>query len=328
MAKPKVFVTRRIAEEALDRIAAEADMELWPEELPPSYELIVQKAGEADGLLTLLTDRIDAALMSAAPHLKVISNYAVGVDNVDLNEAGRRGILVGNTPDVLTETTADIAFALLMAAARRLVEGHEYTLQGRWKTWGPMVLLGQDIHGATLGLVGLGRIGAAMARRARGFNMRILYHGPNRKSEQLEKELGVAYVPELKNLLASSDFISIHTPLTPTTKELIGETEFQRMKKTAVFINTARGGIVDQKALYEALKSGQIFAAGLDVTVVEPIPLDDPLLSLSNVIITPHIASASVRTREKMAMMAAENLLAGIKGELPPNCVNPEVCKG
>jgi glyoxylate reductase len=325
MAKPKVFVTRRIAQEALDRIAAETEMELWPEELPPPYDLLVQKARPADGLLTLLTDRIDAGLMNAAPHLKVISNYAVGVDNVDLNEAGRRGILVGNTPDVLTETTADMAFALLMAAARRLVEGHEYTLKGHWKTWGPMVLLGQDIHGATLGLVGLGRIGVAMARRARGFNLRILYHEPDRKSEQLEKELGVAYVPELKNLLASSDFVSIHTPLTPATRGLIGEMEFQCMKKSAVFINTARGGIVDQKALYAALRSGRIFAAGLDVTAVEPIPRDDPLLSLSNVIVTPHIASASVMTRGKMAMMATENLLAGIRGELPPNCVNPEV---
>jgi glyoxylate reductase len=328
MAKPKVFVTRRIAQEALDRIAAEAEMELWPEELPPSYGLIVQKARQAHGLLTLLTDRIDAALMNAAPHLKVISNYAVGVDNVDLVEAGKRGILVGNTPDVLTETTADMAFALLMASARRLVEGHEYTMKGHWKTWGPMVLLGQDIHGARLGIIGLGRIGAAMARRARGFNMRVLYYGPNRKSELLEKDLGAEYVPNLKDLLASSDFISIHIPLTPSTKGLISKNEFQFMKKNAVLINTARGGIVDQKALYEALKSGQIFAAGLDVTAVEPLSQDDPLLRLSNVIITPHIASASVKTREKMAMMAAANLLAGIKGERPPNCVNPEVFKG
>jgi glyoxylate reductase len=328
MTKPKVFVTRRIAQEALDRIAAEAEMELWPEEMPPSYDLILQKARQADGLLTLLTDRIDAALINAAPHLKVISNYAVGVDNVDLVEAGKRGILVGNTPDVLTETTADMAFALLMASARRLIEGHEYTLKGHWKTWGPLVLLGQDIHGAALGIIGLGRIGAAMARRARGFNMRVLYYGPKRKREPWEKDLGAEYVPNLKDLLASSDFISIHIPLTPSTRGLIGQKEFQLMKKNAVLINTARGGIVNQKALYEALRSGQIFAAGLDVTAVEPIPPEDPLLELSNVIITPHIASASVKTREKMAMMAAENLLAGIKGERPPHCVNPEVFKG
>ena len=324
MAKPKVFVTRRIAQEALDRIAAETEMELWPEELPPPYDLLVQKSGPADGLLTLLTDRLDAALLNAAPNLKVISNYAVGYDNVDLVEAGKRGIVVGNTPNVLTETTADMAFALLMASARRLVEGHEYTMKRHWKTWGPQVLLGQDIHGATLGIIGLGRIGAEMARRARGFDMRILYYGPHRKSETLEKELGVEYVPELKDLLSSSDFISVHLPLTPSTERLIGRAEFQLMKKTAVFINTARGGIVDQPALYEALRSGQIFAAGLDVTVVEPIPPDDPLLTLNNVIITPHIGSASVKTRKKMALMAAENLLAGIRGEMPPNCVNPE----
>ncbi|MBW2622275.1 MAG: D-glycerate dehydrogenase [Deltaproteobacteria bacterium] len=327
MAKPNVFVTRMIAQEALDMIARETQMEVWPGELPPAREVLLDKARDAEGLLTLLTDLVDARLMDSAPNLKVISNYAVGYDNVDIGEAGKRGIVVGNTPGVLAETTADMAFALLMASARRVAEGRDYTMKGHWKTWSPMVLLGQDIHGATLGIIGLGRIGAEVARRARGFNMRVLYHGPHRKSEQLEKELGVEYVPELKDILASADFISVHVPLTPSTEGLIGAAEFQLMKKNAVFINTARGGIVDQKALYEALRSGQIFAAGLDVTSVEPIPLDDPLLTLSNVIITPHIASASVKTREKMAMMAAENLLAGIKGELPPNCVNPEAFK-
>ncbi len=324
MAKPKVFVTRRIAQEALDRIAAETNMELWPEELPPPYDLLVQKAVQTEGLLTLLTDRIDKDLINAAPNLKVISNYAVGYDNVDLFEAGKRGIVVGNTPNVLTETTADLAFALLLASARRVVEGHEYTRRGDWKTWSPMGFLGQDVHGATLGIIGLGRIGIEMARRARGFGMRILYHGPHRKSEPLEKELGVEYVAELKDLLSSSDFISVHVPLTPTTERLIGQAEFQLMKKNAVFINTARGGLVDQRALYEALRAGRIFAAGLDVTAVEPILPDDPLLSLGNVIITPHIGSASIKTRERMAVMAAKNLLAGIRGELPPNCVNPE----
>jgi len=275
-------------------------------------------------LLTLLTDRIDAALMDGAPGLKVVSNLAVGYDNIDVPAATARGIVVGNTPGVLTETTADMAFALLMAAARRVVEGQAYTLQGRWKTWGPMVLLGQDIHGATLGIIGLGRIGAEMARRARGFGMRVLYHGPRRKSEALEKELGAAYVPELKDLLAASDFVSVHVPLTPATERLMGRAEFACMKKTAVFVNTARGGIVDQQALYEALRSGQIFAAGLDVTVIEPIPADDPLLTLDNAIVTPHIGSASFKTREKMALMAADNLLAGLRGDPPPHCVNPE----
>jgi glyoxylate reductase len=327
MAKPTVFVTRMIAQEALDMISRETRMEVWPGELPPEREVLLDKARDVDGLLTLLTDRVDARLMDSAPNLKVISNYAVGYDNVDIGEASKRGVVVGHTPGVLAETTADMAFALLMASARRVAEGHDYTLKGHWKTWGPMVLLGQDIHGATLGIIGLGRIGAEVARRARGFNMRVLYHDPHRKSEQMEKELGVEYVPELKDVLVSADFISVHVPLTPSTENLFGEAEFQLMKKNAVFVNTARGGVVDLKALYEALRSGQIFAAGLDVTAVEPIPPDDLLLTLSNVIITPHIASASVKTRKKMAMMAAENLLAGIRGELPPHCVNPEAFK-
>lgn len=327
MTKPKIFITRRIARKTLDLIAESTEMEVWDGELPPPYPTLQEKARSADGLLTLLTDRIDAAVLDKAPRLKVVSNMAVGYDNIDLPTATARGIVVGNTPGVLTETTADLAFALLLASARRVVEAHEYTLQGRWKTWSPMVLLGQDVHGATLGIIGLGRIGVEMARRARGFGMQILYHGPNRKSESLEKELGAEYAADLKDLLSSADFISLHLPLTLSTEKLIGRDEFQLMKKTAVFINTARGGLVDQPALYEALKSGRIFAAGLDVTAVEPIPPDDPLLTLSNVIITPHIGSASVKTREKMAMMAAENLLAGIRGELPPNCLNPEALK-
>ena len=327
MPKPTVYVTRKLTQPALDMISQETRMEVWPGELPPEREVLLDKARHANGLLTLLTDRVDAELMDAAPHLQVISNFAVGFDNIDISEATKRGIVVGNTPGVLTETTADMAFALLMASARRVAEGHDYTLKGHWKTWGPMVLLGQDIHGATLGIIGLGRIGLEMAKRARGFNMRVLYHGPHRKSEHMEKELGAEYVPELSDLLSRSDFISIHVPLTPATERLMGEAEFKLMKKSAVFINTSRGGIVDQTALYEALTSGQIFAAGLDVTEVEPIPPDDPLLTLSNVIITPHIASASVKTREKMAMMAAQNLVAGIKGELPPNCVNPKAFK-
>jgi glyoxylate reductase len=324
MTKPKIYVTRRIAQKALDLIAGDTEIEVWSGELPPPYQTLLEKAGSADGLLTLLTDRIDAALIDRAPRLKVISNLAVGYDNIDVTEATRRGILVGNTPGVLTETTADLAFALLLASARRVVEGHQYTIHGHWKTWGPMVLLGQDVHGATLGIIGLGRIGVEMARRAGGFGMRILYHGPHRKSESLEKELGVEYFADLKKLLSSADFISVHVPLTPSTDKLIGPSEFKLMKKTAIFINTARGSIVDQRALYEALKSGEILAAGLDVTTVEPIPPDDPLLTLNNVIITPHIGSASVQTREKMAVMAAENLLAGLRGELPPNCVNPQ----
>jgi glyoxylate reductase len=323
--KPRVFVTRQIAEEALDAIARAAEMEVWPEPLPPPYAVVVERARDADGLLTLLTDRVDAALMDAAPRLKVVSNLAVGYDNIDVPEASRRSIAVGNTPGVLTATTADLAFALLMAAARRVVESDRYTRAGRWQTWGPQTLLGQDIHGATLGIVGLGRIGVEMARRARGFGMQILYCDAIRQSEEEERVLGVEYVPELETLLSRADFVSLHVPLLPATRHLISTAELAAMKPSAVLVNTSRGPIVDQRALHEALASRQIFAAGIDVTEVEPIPGDDPLLTLDNLVITPHIASASFDTRRKMALMAAENLLAGLRGEVPPNCVNPEV---
>ena len=327
MAKPKVFVTRVIAQEALDKIAQATEMEVWPDELPPPYEVLLEKARDIDGLLTLLSDKIDAVLMDEAPKLKVISNMAVGYDNIDIDEAIKRRIVVGNTPGVLTETTADLAFALLMAAARRVAEADNYSRQGRWKSWGPMVLLGRDIHHATLGIVGLGRIGAEVAKRAKGFNMKVLYYNRTRRSEE-ESQLGVEYVPEITRLLTDADFISLHVPLTPETHQLIGTAEFAMMKRTAVLINTSRGSVVDQKALYEALKSRQIFAAAMDVSEVEPIPPDDPLLTLDNIVITPHIGSASVTTRTNMAHMAAENLLAGLSGQVPPNCVNPEAFTG
>jgi len=322
--KPKVFVSRLIDREALDMIAEVAEMEVWRDELPPPYEVLLEKVKDVDGLLSLLSDRVDTTLMDAAPKLKVISNLAVGYDNIDITEATKRGIQVGNTPGVLTETTADIAFALLMATARRGVEADRHVRKGQWKTWGPMILLGQDIHHATLGIIGLGRIGIEVAKRARGFNMNVLYHDVVR-NEKAERQLGVKYVSELNELLSTSDFISVHVPLLPGTHHLIGDSEFALMKPTAVFINTSRGPVVDQKALYEALRSGKIFAAGIDVTEVEPISTGDLLLTLENVVITPHIASASVHTRKHMALMAAENLLAGLRGEVLPNCVNPEV---
>jgi len=305
-------------------IAEVAEMEVWSDELPPPYEVLLEKVKDADGLLSLLSDRVDTTLMDAAPKLKVISNLAVGYDNIDITEATKRGIQVGNTPGVLTETTADIAFVLLMAAARRVVEADRHVRKGQWKTWGPMILLGQDIHHATLGIIGLGRIGIEIAKRARGFNMNVLYHDVVR-NEEAERQLGVKYISGLNELLSTSDFISVHVPLLPGTHHLIGASEFALMKPTAVFINTSRGSVVDQKALYEALRSGKIFAAGIDVTEVEPISTDDPLLTLENVVITPHIASASVHTRKNMAMMAVENLLAGLRGEVLPNCVNPDV---
>ncbi len=324
MAKPKVFVTRLIAPEALDKLAQHTIMEVWQDELPPPYETLMEKARETEGLLTLLSDRIDEALLNAAPRLKVISNMAVGYDNIDVAAANRRCVVVGNTPGVLTETTADMAFALLMAAARRVVEADKHTRQGRWKTWGPQIMLGYDIHHSTMGIIGLGRIGAEVARRAKGFSMKLLYYDKVRLSVKEEKELGVTYVPEIKKLLPLCDFISLHIPLLPETRHLIGVSEFALMKPSAVLINTSRGSIIEQKALYTALKSRQIFAAGIDVTEIEPIPADDPLLALDNVIITPHIASASFATRRQMALMAVENLLDGLNGKIPPHCVNPE----
>ncbi len=324
MTKPKVYITRQIAQEALDMIAQVAEMKVWPEELPPPHEVLLAEVQNIDGLLALLTDRIDASVMQAAPKLKVISNLAVGYDNIDVPEATKRGIVVGNTPEVLTETTADFAFTLLMAAARRVAEADAFTKKGQWQTWGPMVMLGQDIHHATLGIAGLGRIGVELAKRAKGFNMKVLYYDEQRRSEEEEKQFGVEYVPGLPALLSRSDFISIHVPLNPQTHHLIGAAEFALMKSTAILINTSRGPVVDQKALYEALKSRQIFAAALDVTEVEPISPDNPLLTLDNIIITPHIASASFTTRTSMATMAAANLIAGLRGQIPPNCVNPE----
>jgi glyoxylate reductase len=260
--------------------------------------------------------------MDRSPHLKVISNMAVGHDNIDVAEATRRGIPVGYTPGVLTETTADLIFSLLVAGARRIVEADKYIRAGKWKTWEPMTLLGQDIHHATLGIIGLGRIGMEVAKRARGFDMNILYYSRTRKAPEEEKRLGLEYVDKMPELLARSDFVSLHVPLTGETHHLIGADEFAMMKPTAIFVNASRGAVVDQSALYNALKTGRILAAAIDVTEVEPIPPDDPLLALDNLVITPHIGSASVPTRTTMALMAADNLLAGLRGQTPPHCVN------
>jgi glyoxylate reductase len=321
--KPKVFITRILPQPALDLILPACDAEVWQDELPPPLDVLLSKAHDLDGLLSLLTDKIDAAWMDHAPKLRVVSNCAVGFDNIDVPAATQRGIAIGNTPGVLTETTADFAFTLMLSAARRVVEGDRYTRAGKWKTWGLTVLLGQDIFGATLGLVGLGRIGAAMAKRARGFEMRVLYYDPNRR-EDLEKQLGITYA-DLDTLLHQADFVSIHTPLTPETRRLVNADFLRKMKSTAMLVNTSRGPVVDQAALYIALRDGVIAGAALDVTDPEPIAMNDPLLTLENCIIAPHIASASVTTRTKMATMAAENLLAGLRGEHLPNPVNPQV---
>ena len=306
----RCFVTRRLPGRALERLAQAHEVEVWEQRLPPAPEELISHAAEAEGLLTLLTDRVDAALIDGAPHLRTISNYAVGYDNVDLEAATRRGITVGNTPDVLTDATADLAFALLMAAARKLPEAASAVGGGDWLTWEPARYLGASVHAATLGIIGLGRIGRAVAKRAAGFDMRVL---------SASRGEGIDHV------LAEADFVSLHVPLTPETQQLINANTLKKMRPTAILINTARGGIVDQAALRTALEEGAIAGAALDVTDPEPLPPDHPLFTLPNLIITPHIGSASAATRTRMAQMAVDNLLAGLAGRPLPNCVNPEV---
>jgi glyoxylate reductase len=321
MNRPRVYVTRRIPAEGLQPIQERCDVRIWEDETPPPYDMLVSEVRDVDGLLCLLTDRIDRGLLDMAKRLRVISTMAVGYDNIDLVTATERGIPVGNTPGVLTETTTDLTWTLLAAAARRIVEADRYTRAGRWRTWGPMTLLGRDVHGATLGIVGMGRIGEAVARRARGFDMHVLYHNRHRLDRDHERELQIKYAP-FERLLSESDFVSLHLSLTQETRHLMNSDAFAKMKPTAILVNTARGPIVDGAALYEALRDGVIGGAGLDVTEEEPIPMDDPLLTLENCVILPHIGSASVQTRTRMAQMAAENLLAGLEGLPLPNQVN------
>ncbi len=319
----RAYITRQLPEEALQIARSSAEIEVWQGELPPPREVLLEKAADSDGLLCLLTDRIDAELLDHAPKLRVVSQMAVGFDNIDVAACTARGIPVGNTPGVLTETTADLAFALLLATARRLVEADRFLHSGQWQTWSPMLLTGPDVHHATLGLVGMGRIGYEVARRATGFQMPLLYTGP-RRSEVAERDFGARHV-DLETLLAESDFVSLHTPLTPQTYHLIGAAELARMKPTAILINTARGPVVDQAALVEALRERRIAAAGLDVFEAEPLPLDSPLLQLDNVVLLPHIGSASIATRTRMAVLSAENLVAGLQGRPLPHPVNPDV---
>lgn len=318
---PRVYVTRRIPQPALDMLAPHVRLTLWPGELPPPYPVLLKELADCAGLLALLTDRIDAALLDAAPRLRVVSNYAVGYDNIDLDAASARGVLVTNTPDVLTETTADLTLALLLTTARRISEAEQYVKAGRWRTWGPEVLLGRELHGATLGLVGLGRIGAAVARRAQGFGMRILYHTPHPKPAA--EAQGLRHAP-LELLLAHSDVVSLHCPLSDETYHLIDREALALMKPDALLINTARGPVVDTRALAETLRQRPAFTAALDVTDPEPLPADHELLGLPNALVVPHIGSASVQTRTRMGTMAAENLLAALRGERPPALVNPE----
>ena len=302
----------------IDRLQGQCDLDIWQDELPPSYAVLTERVRGIDGLLCMLTDRIDGALMDAAgSKLKVISQMAVGYDNIDVKAAHQHKILLGNTPGVLTETTADLAFALLLASARRLVEGVHYIHDGKWITWHPTTLLGHDVTGATLGLVGFGRIGKAMAKRASGFDMPILVYSPHLTDAQAA-EAGVERA-DLSDLLHRADFVSLHCPLTPETRHLINQATLARMKPSAILINTTRGGVVDQAALYEALTSGIIAGAALDVTDPEPLPADNPLLRLPNVTVVPHVGSATIGTRGKMAQIAIDNLLAGINGRSLPH---------
>jgi lactate dehydrogenase-like 2-hydroxyacid dehydrogenase len=323
--RPRVFVARRIPDEGLARVLAETDADLWPEPLPPPRDELLRRVRGIDGLLSLLTERVDDELLDAAgPQLRVVSNFAVGFDNIDVPACTRRGLPVGNTPGVLTETTADLAFALLMAAVRRIPEGYDYVRSGKWKTWGPLLLLGPDVHHATLGIVGFGRIGREMAKRAHGFDMTVLVHDAYPPSAEEQAALGVTAV-ELDELLARSDVVSLHVNLTAETRHLIDAGALARMKPTAILVNTSRGPVVDQVALADALRREIIGGAALDVTDPEPMAPDDPLLSFPHCLVVPHIASASWATRGKMAAMAAANLLAGLRGERLPTPVNPEV---
>ena len=321
--QPKVYVTRRIPESGIELLQQSCAVEIWDsDEVMPRDTFLAAVAGR-DAVLCLLTDKVDAETMDVAKNVKIFANMAVGFDNIDVPECTKRGIMASNTPGVLTDTTADFAFTLLMAAARRIREAHEYVHASKWTTWGPLLLMGQDIHHATLGLIGLGRIGAEMARRGQGFSMRVLYNDIVRR-EDLEQELGLEYA-DFETVLKESDFVSLHVPYMPATHHLVSTVELALMKQSAVLINTARGAIVDPQALYAALSSGEIWAAGLDVTEPEPIPMDDPLLTLDNCLVVPHIASASFNTRSDMSELAANNILAALAGERPPTVLNPEV---
>jgi glyoxylate reductase len=315
----RVAVTRDLPGDALTRLEKLVTTDCWPDYAPPSRAELTALAASADGLLTMITDRIDGEFLDACPNLRVVSNMAVGVDNLDLGELTKRGIPVGHTPGVLTDATADLAFALILASARRIVETRDAILAGDWTTWHPSAFLGLELSGATLGVVGTGEIGRAVIARAKGFNMRVVAMSRTRREIP-----GVTYL-ELPELLATADIVTLHVALTPATRHLIGAPEFARMKQGAILVNTARGPIVDQVALNAALDSGQLGAAGLDVFETEPVPLNEPLLHRPNCVVVPHIGSATVRTRAAMADLAVDNLLAGLAGERLLHCANPEV---
>jgi len=322
--QPKVLVTRPIPEVGMDIISKACDVQILRCDTPPSREELLENVRGMNGLLTLLTDRIDAEIMDAAgPNLKIISNYAVGYDNIDVEAATKRGVMVGNTPGAMTETTADLAFSLLLAAARRIGEGIDYVRKGKWETFKPLELLGRDVHHAALGIIGMGRIGTEVAKRARGFDMNVLYYD-HRMRRDKGRSTGAVMCDTLDDLLARSDFVSLHTPLNEKTRHLINTHTLGLMKKTAILINVARGPVVDTEALCEAIEAGRIAGAALDVTDPEPLPSNHRLLQMPQCIVLPHIGSATVETRNKMAVMAAENLVAGVTGGVPKYLVNCE----
>ncbi|UZN22778.1 D-glycerate dehydrogenase [bacterium 3DAC] len=324
---PYIYVTRRIPEEGLKLLKERGwDIYIHEDELPPSREELLRRVQGADAILSLLTDKIDKEVFDAAgENLKIVANYAVGYDNIDIDEATKRGIIVTNTPGVLTDTTADFGWALLMAIARRVVEADQYARSGQWKTWGPMLMLGTDVHGKTLGIIGFGRIGRTVAKRAKGFDMNVLYYDPIKADEETERQLN-AKQADLDTLLKESDFIVICAKLTPENRHLLNKEAFQKMKNSAYLINIARGPIVDEEALVWALKNGEIKGAGLDVFEHEP-KIHPELIKMDNVVLTPHIGSASEETRGKMAQMAASSIVAVLTGKIPENIVNPEVLK-
>ncbi len=323
--QPKVLVSRNIAPIAVEKLAqvCQVDLNLTPN--PLSRSELLTRVKDCQGLVCLLLDKIDDEFLTAAPHVKVVSNVAVGFDNFDLAAATRHGVMLTNTPGVLTDTTADFAFTLLMAAARRVAEADRFVRDGKFTEWKLDLFLGQDIHHATLGILGLGRIGLGMARRGRGFDMKVIYHDEIRAKPEVEREYGLTFC-DRETVLRESDFVSLHVPLLPTTRHLINAQALGMMKKTAILVNTSRGPVVDEGALAEAIEKGQIAGAGLDVYEYEP-KVHPKLMALPNVILAPHIASASVATRTNMALLAVENCLAGLAGQTPPNLLNPDVLK-
>jgi glyoxylate reductase len=322
MSKPKVYLTRKLTDQAMEYLSANCELRYWDGDDAVPREVLLREVRDVEGILSMLADPMNEEVFKAAPKLKVVSNMAVGFDNIDVPLATNRGIMVSNTPGVLTEATADMAWALLMASARRIGEADKLVRAGEWQGWSPLFMCGQDVYGSTLGIIGMGRIGLAVARRAKGFGMQVIYNKRNRDLEA-EQELGLQYV-SLEDLLKNSDYVSVHCPLTPETKHMLGEKEFAMMKPTAILVNTARGAVIDEEAMYRALRDKLIWAAGLDVFNREPISADHPLLALNNVVVAPHLGSATYNTRSEMAMISARAVIQGVTGHVPEFLLNPE----